>query len=147
MKCNTKGFTLIEIMLVIIIIGILVAMVVPNFAGRGEQARRAAAKADIEANLSTAIDLYELDNGRYPTTEQGLNALIEKPSSTPVPPNWNGPYLKKKKIPQDPWGKDYVYICPGTHNTEEYDLYSYGPDGAEGQDDIVNWKDTSAAKK
>ena len=146
-KEKIKGFTLIEIMLVIIIIGVLVAMVVPNFAGRGEQARRAAAKADIEANLATGLDLYELDNGHYPTTEQGLIALIEKPTSTPVPNNWNGPYLKKKKIPQDPWGRDYVYVSPGIHNTEDYDLYSYGPDGVEGHDDIVNWKDAGSLEK
>ena len=94
---NKKGFTLIEIMLVIIIIGVLVAMVVPNLAGRGEQARRMAAKADIESNLATALDLYELDSGRFPTTEQGLISLLEKPGSTPVPVNWSGPYLKKKK--------------------------------------------------
>ena len=145
---NIKAFTLIEIMLVVIIIGILVAMVVPNFAGRGEQARRQAAKADIEANLTTALDLYELDNGRYPTTEQGLNSLIEKPTSTPAPTNWNGPYLKKKKkIPQDPWGRDYVYVSPGVHNTEEYDLSSYGSDGVESADDVTNWKEVEGGGK
>ena len=138
---NKNGFTLIEIMLVIIIIGILVAMVVPNFAGRGEQARKAAAKADIESNLTTALDLYELDNGHYPTTEQGLNSLLEKPTSSPVPNNWNGPYLKKKKIPRDPWGRDYKYISPGTHNTDGYDLFSLGADGSEGHDDVTNWKE------
>ena len=144
---NIKGFTLIEIMLVIIIIGILVAMVVPNFAGRSEQARRAAAGADIEANLATALDLYELDNGHYPTTEQGLISLLEKPSSSPVPANWNGPYLKKRKIPRDPWGRDYIYVSPGTHNAEGYDLYSYGPDGSEGHDDVTNWKDIESVAK
>ena len=139
---NKKGFTLIEIMLVIIIIGILVAMVVPNIAGRGEQARRMAAKADIESNLATTLDLYELDNGRFPTTEQGLIALLEKPTSTPVPANWSGPYFKKRKIPKDPWGREYVYTCPGLHNTEDYDLYSYGHDGVDGGgDDITNWAD------
>jgi len=137
---RNKGFTLVEIMLVVIIIGVLIAMVVPNLAGRGEQARRAAAKADIESNLSTALDLYEMDNGRYPTTEQGLISLLEKPTSTPVPPNWSGPYLKKKKIPQDPWGHDYSYRSPGTQNKEDYDLFSFGPDGVEGgSDDITNW--------
>ena len=139
---NKRGFTLIEIMLVVIIIGILVAMVVPNFAGRGEQARRAAAQADIEANLAAALDLYELDNGRYPTTEQGLPALLQEPSSTPVPTNWSGPYLKKKKsLPQDPWNKPYVYLSPGIHNVDDYDLSSLGSDGVESQDDITNWKD------
>ncbi len=146
-KRNKNGFTLIEIMLVIIIIGILVAMVVPNFAGRGEQARRAAARADIETNLSTGLDLYELDNGRYPTTEQGLMALLAKPTSTPVPNNWSGPYLKKKKIPQDPWGNDYKYVAPGTHNTDGYDLFSLGADGIESSDDTVNWKATDSVQK
>ncbi len=136
---NRKGFTLIEILLVIIIIGILVAMVVPNFAGRGEQARKAAARADIESNLATVLDMYELDNGHYPTSEQGLSALVTAPTSTPVPINWNGPYLKKKKVPLDPWGQPYVYASPGTHNSDEYDLSSYGRDGIESDDDIINW--------
>ncbi len=136
---NKNAFTLIEIMLVVIIIGILAAMVIPNMAGRGEQARVAAARADIDANLSTALDLYELDNGQYPTSEQGLNALLAKSSSSPVPTNWHGPYLKKKRIPLDPWGREYKYAAPGINNTEEFDLSSYGPDGVESQDDIVNW--------
>lgn len=136
-----KGFTLIELMLVIIIIGVLVAMVVPRFAGRSEQARCAAARADIEANMAIALDLYELDNGCYPTTEQGLNALVKKPESEPSPQNWKGPYLKKK-VPLDPWGNPYVYISPGIHNVEDYDLFSYGPDGVEGgEDDITNWEE------
>ncbi len=135
-----SGFTLVEIMLVVIIIGILATMAVTNLAGRGEQAREAAARADIEVTLATALDLYELDNGRYPTTEQGLRALIVEPSSTPVPRNWSGPYLKKQRIPKDPWGNEYVYVSPGIHNAEEYDLSSYGSDQVEGgDDDIVNW--------
>lgn len=146
-KRAQKGFTLIEIMLVIIIIGILAAMVVPNFAGRGEQARIMAAKTDIESNLATALDLYEVDNGRYPTTEQGLMALIEEPSSAPVPKNWNGPYLKKKSLPKDPWDKDYAYVSPGIHNTEEYDLSSLGRDGVESDDDIMNWKGAESVEK
>ncbi|MCX5680786.1 MAG: type II secretion system major pseudopilin GspG [Candidatus Omnitrophica bacterium] len=142
MKINrTKnGFTLIEIMLVVIILGVLVAMVVPNLAGRGEQARRAAAAADIESNLSTAMDLYEFDNGRYPTTEQGLQALIAKPTMPPEPTNWNGPYLKKKKLPKDPWGKEYIYVCPGIKNPDSYDLSSSGKDGVESSDDVINWE-------
>ena len=110
---NKQGFTLIEIMLVVIIIGILAAMAIPNLAGRGEEARNKAAKADIEANLSTALDLYELDNGKYPTTAQGLSSLIEQPTVSPVPKDWNGPYIKKKKVPVDPWGREYVYVSPG----------------------------------
>ncbi|MBF0479691.1 MAG: type II secretion system major pseudopilin GspG [Candidatus Omnitrophica bacterium] len=136
---NKNGFTLVEILLVVVIIGILAAMVIPNMAGRSEQARQAAAKADIEANLSTALDLYETDNGKYPTTEQGLKALIAKPTSGPVSDNWNGSYLKKKKVPLDPWGHEYNYVSPGVHNPTEYDLSSYGPDGVESDDDVVNW--------
>ncbi len=137
---HQRGFTLIEIMLVVIIISILAAMVVPNLAGRGEQARRSTAEVDITANLATALDLYEVDNGRYPTTEQKLEALIQKPTTAPEPLNWNGPYLKKKKLPKDPWGQDYVYAAPGTHNTDSYDLSSRGPDGVDSDDDIVNWE-------
>jgi len=139
MRIN-KGFTLIEIMLVVIIIGVLVAMVVPSISGRGEQARKTAAKTDIESNISNALDLYQLDNGRYPTTEQGLNALLQQPTVEPIPAKWNGPYLKKKKLPKDPWGHDYVFVSPGAHNTDSYDLSSYGADGVESKDDITNWE-------
>ena len=134
------GFTLIEIMLVVIIIGILVAMLVPNIAGRSDQARKTAARTDIESNLSTALDLYRMDVGQYPTTEQGLSSLIEEPTVSPVPTQWNGPYLKKKKIPKDPWGRDYVYVSPGTHNPESYDLSSLGASGQEGSDNVTNWE-------
>ena len=138
---SNRGFTLIEILLVLMIIGILGALAVPNLLKKGKDATRDAAKSEIEANLSTALDLYELDSGRYPTTEQGLQALITEPTSSPAPKSWKGPYLKKKKtIPKDPWGNDYVYVSPGTHNTDDYDLSSYGPDGAESADDIVNWE-------
>src|SRR3989338_5274430 len=133
-----KAFTLIEIMLVVIIIGILIAMVVPNLKGRSEQARQTAARTDIEANIATALDLYNVDNGRYPTTSQGLAALIEEPS--PAPTNWSGPYLKKKRVPKDPWGNEYVYRSPGAHNTGEYDLSSLGADGVESADDVTNWE-------
>ncbi len=135
---NKKGFTLIELMLVVIIISILAAMVVPRLVGRSKEARMAAAKADIEANIATTLDMYELDSGAYPTTEQGLAALISKPTMAPSPSNWKGPYLRKR--PKDPWGNDYVYACPGLHNKDDYDLYSYGSDGIESQDDIVNWE-------
>lgn len=134
-----QGFTLIEILLVVIILGVLVAMIAPSLFGRGEQARVSAARADIESNLSTALDLYELDNGHYPSTAQGLRALNEKPSASPAPANWNGPYLKRKKNPLDPWGREYQYAYPGAHNTQEYDLFSYGPDGVESSDDVSNW--------
>lgn len=134
-----KGFTLIEILLVVLIIGILAALTVPNFTGQGEKARRSAARADIDANLSTALDMYEMNNGRFPTTEQGLKALVTEPTSSPVPKKWSGPYLKKKRVPKDPWGADYVYICPGSHNPDSYDLSSLGSDGSESADDITNW--------
>lgn len=138
-----RGFTLIEIMLVVVIIGILTAMIVPNIAGRSDQARKTAARTDIESNLATALDLYHMDTGRYPTTEQGLSALLTAPTVSPVSPQWNGPYLKKRKIPKDPWGHDYVYVCPGVHNPDNYDLSSLGPDGVENRNDITNWEKES----
>jgi len=137
---HRRGFTLIEIMLVVIIIGILVAMLVPNIAGRSEQARKTAARTDIESNLSTALDLYKMDVGQYPTTEQGLSALITQPTASPVPAQWSGPYLKKKKVIKDPWGHDYVYVSPGTHNPDSYDLSSLGVSGVEGSDNVNNWE-------
>ena len=130
------GFTLIELMLVVIIIGALTAMVMPRLAGRTEQAKVSAAQADVSAHMATAIKLYELDNGRFPTAEDGgLNALFVKPANAN---NWNGPYLEKK--PVDPWGREYQYKSPGTHRTYDYDLYSLGHDGVEGEDDIKNWE-------
>lgn len=140
---NAHGFTLIEILLVVLIIGVIAAMVVPNLAGRGEQARKSIARADIDTNLDSSLGMYEIDNGRYPTTEQGLAALLQKPTLEPVPNNWNGPYLKKKALPKDPWGREYIYRFPGNHNTEGYDLSSSGPDGVESADDIVNWQEGS----
>ncbi|MDO8580573.1 MAG: type II secretion system major pseudopilin GspG [Candidatus Omnitrophota bacterium] len=136
---NARAFTLIEIILVMTIIGIIAALVIPNVAGRGQEARVSAASVDVESNIPAALDLYELDNGQYPTTEQGLAALLQAPTTSPVPGHWNGPYLKKKKVPVDPWGQPYGYTSPGIHNTEEFDLFSYGLDGVESSDDIVNW--------
>lgn len=131
---DTRGFTLIELMLVVIIIGVLVSMVVPRLAGRSEEAKIAACRADIHSNISVALDLFELDNGRYPTSEEGLAALRIKPASVS---KWKGPYLKRE--PVDPWGNKYIYKSPGEHNPD-YDLYSYGPDGREGGgDDVTNW--------
>jgi general secretion pathway protein G len=139
---RNRGFTLIEIMLVVIIIGILVAMLVPNIAGRSDQARKVAARTDIESNLGTALDLYKMDVGQYPTTEQGLNALIAQPTAPPVPTQWNGPYLKKKKVPKDPWGRDYMYVSPGVQNPDTYDLSSLGQSGVADSNNITNWGST-----
>jgi len=130
-----KAFTLIELMLVVIIIGALVAMVMPRLTGRGEQARITAARADIQSNIATALKLYELDNGNFPAAEEGLNALLTKPASAN---NWNGPYLEKKAL--DPWGREYKYKSPGEHRVADYDLYSLGKDGVESADDITNWE-------
>ncbi|MDD5136191.1 MAG: type II secretion system major pseudopilin GspG [Candidatus Omnitrophica bacterium] len=133
-----RAFTLIELMIVVIIIAALAAMIVPRLSGRAEQAKIAVAQSDISANIATALKLYQLDNGNFPTTEQGLAALLEKPSSEPVPRGWNSPYLEKQ--PVDPWGNVYRYKCPGTNNKTGYDLYSIGKDGVEGtDDDITNW--------
>lgn len=130
-----QAFTLIELMLVVIIISALAAMVLPRLAGRSEQARVAAARADIQANIATAIKLYELDNGSFPTSSEGLQALLSKPSSAI---NWNGPYLEKEPI--DPWGRSYQYKSPGQHRPQDYDLYSLGKDGQESADDVANWE-------
>lgn len=129
-----RGFTLVELLLVVVIIGALVAMVMPRLAGRSDQARVAAAQADISANISTALKLYELDNGVYPTSEEGLQALLSKSSSAI---NWNGPYLERKPI--DPWGRVYQYKSPGDNRAYGYDLYSLGRDGQESSDDVTNW--------
>jgi general secretion pathway protein G len=137
---GSGGFTLVEILLVVVIIGILAALVVPKFVGRSKEAQVAAAKAQIQSYFSVALDLFEMDNQGYPTTEQGLDALIKEPSTPPVPRKWKGPYLKRG-VPKDPWGNDYVFVSPGTHNPDGYDVSSPGPDGVEGGgDDIANWE-------
>jgi general secretion pathway protein G len=136
-----RGFTLIEILVVIVVIAILATLVAPNVFQHVGAAKNATAKSQIEM-LSAALDAYRLDNGRYPTTEQGLNALWERPTLDP-PPNWRSPYTRKP-IPPDPWGHPYAYVAPGQVNPQGFDLVSYGADGkpgGEGEDaDIVSWK-------
>ena len=141
-KFDARGFTLIELMVVLVILGVLASLIVPRIMSRPEEARRIKARVDIQS-LETALKLYNLDNGDYPTTEQGLQALIEPPSTGTLSKKWrDGGYLEKRKIPQDPWGNDYIYLSPGTQG--DFDLISYGADGelgGEGKDvDIVNWE-------
>jgi general secretion pathway protein G len=136
-----RGFTLIEIMVVITILGVLAALIVPRVVGRTDDARIAAAKQDI-ASLMQALKLYRLDNGRYPTTEQGLQALIAKPGQEPIPANWKqGGYIERSTVPTDPWGEPYKYLNPGIRS--EIDVFSLGRDktnSGEGPDaDIGSW--------
>lgn len=130
-----RAFTLIELLLVLVILAVLAAMIVPKFTKRSEQARIAATSTDI-ANMGTALDAFEIDTGRYPTSDEGLKALVEIPGNIK---DWKGPYLKRSAN-NDPWGNPYVYRAPGQHNSTSYDLYSFGPNGQEGGgDDIDNW--------
>lgn len=131
-RSRNRGFTLIEIMVVVVIISVLIGLVAPNILGRVDEARVTAAKADI-ATMSQALDMYRIDNGSYPSTEQGLDALVQKPSGSPEPRKWNpSGYMKKKEIPKDPWGNDYQYI---RYPDGRFDLMSYGADGREGGDE------------
>ena len=129
-----RAFTLVELMLVVMIIGILAALVIPKISGQGERARVTAAHADIHGGIKTALDSFEVDNGFYP---KSLQDLIQQPSNVK---NWHGPYFDPPTLPIDPWGNPYVYYYPGKHNPTGYDLLSVGPDGKEGtDDDIVSW--------
>jgi general secretion pathway protein G len=142
--CNDatqRGFTLIEIMVVIVILGILAMYVAPKLMGRPEEAKQVRAKMDIAA-LETSLKLYKLDSGIYPGTEQGLQALVQRPESGVIPKKWRqGGYLEKGKVPKDPWGNDYVYLSPGLKG--DFDIISYGADGVPGGEnenkDINNW--------
>lgn len=139
---SQAGFTLIELMVVIIILGVLAGMIIPRVMGRPDEARQAKAKIQIES-LESALKLYKLDIGGYPTTEQGLQALVEAPTAGNLPKNWRqGGYLEKGKVPKDPWGNDFVYVSPGSHG--DFDLSCLGKDGeagGEGVDkDINNWE-------
>ncbi len=139
---HSRGFTFIELMVVMVILGILATLVVPRIMGRPEEARRLKAKVQI-GSIETALQLYKLDNGYYPTTEQGLEALVEAPMVGRLPMSWReGGYLEKGKVPKDPWKNEYIYLSPGVQG--DYDLSSYGPDGepgGEGKDaDINSWE-------
>lgn len=138
---NNKGFTFLELMVVIFILSLLVGIVGPRFIGRSDEARVVETKMQIK-NFETALNLYKLDNGFYPETEQGLAALIEKPVTGKAPNDYRSDgYLDKKRIPYDPWGNPYIYICPGSQG--DYDIISYGADGKAGGEkkgaDITSW--------
>jgi len=141
-KNGNRGFTLIELMVVVIILGILALYIGPKIMGEPEKAKRVKAKMDI-ATLETALKMYKLDNGVYPSTEQGLLSLVEMPETGVVPKNWRkGGYIEKNRVPKDPWGNEFVYISPGVHG--DFDLISYGLDGVPGGEnegglDINNW--------
>lgn len=133
-RAKHRGFTLIELLLVLVILVVLAAVAVPKFTGRTEQARITAATSDI-AVFESALSAYEIDVGRYPTSDEGLDALVNQPANAK---NWKGPYLQRA-VQSDPWGNKYIYVSPGSHSKGGYDLYSTGPDGQEGNDDIDNW--------
>jgi general secretion pathway protein G len=141
-KIDCRGFTLIELMVVIVILGILAGLIIPRIMGRPEEAKQLKAKMQIES-LETALKLYKLDNGMYPDTGQGLQALVEQPETGTIPKKWrkNG-YLDKGRLPKDPWGNEFIYLSPGAHG--EYDIISYGadgvPDGEDKNKDINNWE-------
>jgi len=141
LRRTSRGFTLVELLLVLVILGTLAAIVLPKFSGTTERARETQAKTQI-ATFGTALDAFEVDVGHYPRGANGLVDLIQRPSDAV---DWRGPYLKNEtEIPLDPWGNPYIYECPGRYNPNGYDLYSAGPDGQPGtEDDITNWKQST----
>jgi general secretion pathway protein G len=131
-----RAFTLIELLLVLVIIAVLAAIVVPKMAGRTEDAKKKATTGSI-AGIKTALETFEIDNGRFPSSEEGLRALVDPPAGMT---NWHGPYVDRQHIAGDAWGNPFVYKYPGTQNPNEFDLSSLGPDGRESADDITNWQ-------
>jgi general secretion pathway protein G len=139
---GNNGFTLIEILVVMVILGILAGLIVPRIMGKPEEARRTKAALQIRS-IESALKMYKLDNGIYPSTEQGLDALVKKPETGIVPKKWrDGGYLESPKVPLDPWGNPFVYVCPGEHG--DFDISSYARDGEKGGEgdnaDINNWE-------
>lgn len=142
LKNDNRGFSLIELMVVVIILGVLAMYIGPKLMGRTEQAKETQARVQMES-LETALKLYKLDNSSYPSTEQGLQALVEQPESAPMPKKWRkGGYLEKGKVPKDPWGNEFIYLSPGVHG--DFDIVSFGADGASGGEDesrdINSWE-------
>jgi general secretion pathway protein G len=143
-RFKVRGFTLLEVLMVVVIIGLLAAFVVPNFFGAGEKAKKDLTKALIESGLNGALDLYRAHMGTYPESDSGgLMLLLEKPDDEEAAAKWHGPYIKKAQDLKDAWGTDLIYKCPGEINENGYDLSSAGPDKQEGtDDDITNWEKT-----
>lgn len=138
---NRRGFTLLEVLMVIVIIGVLAAIIVPNFFGAQEGAKRDLTKAAVDTGLNGALDQFRMNCDRFPTSEEGLVALSVKPDSDELAEKWRGPYLKDGSKLKDAWGRDFIYVSPGQYNQNTYDLSSAGPDGRPGtDDDIVNWQ-------
>lgn len=137
-----QGFSLLEILAVLTLLAFILAMVAPNIIKSLEQGRISATQSQINS-MKSVLNNYYMDNSTFPSTEQGLKALVEKPGLPPVPENWNGPYLQDNKVPKDAWNHELHYFCPGVHNTQSYDIFSYGPDNIEGgtgkNADIGNW--------
>jgi general secretion pathway protein G len=141
-KIGNSGFTFIELMVVIVILGILAMVIAPNFMDAPDEARQSKTRMDIKS-IEAALKLYKLDNGNYPSTEQGLEALVKAPETGVLPKKWrNGGYLEKRNVPKDPWGNEFIYLCPGING--DYDIISYGSDGVSGGEDfakdINNWE-------
>jgi general secretion pathway protein G len=138
-----RGFTLLEVLMVIVIIGILAAFIVPSLFNVGEGAKKDLAQAAVNSGLNGSLEYFKINCGRYPTTDEGLIALVRKPDSEDLAEKWRGPYLKEGAKLKDPWDRDYIYVSPGRVNETSYDLSSPGVDGQPGtDDDVANWKKT-----